>query len=1085
VVGLSTNANLGTLREIAGALSRLVVTQQPSSTAIAGTAFTVQPKVAAADSYGNTVASYATPITAAQTSGGNLNATPTAQTVTPSNGVASFSVLYATNAGALTITFTGSGVSSATSATINVSAAPATRLAITTAPITATAGTASGTITVQRLDPFGNPNTTDAARVVILSSTSSGTVTFNPASLSIATGTSTANFTYTDTQAGKPTVTAASTSPITIISGSQQETINAAAASNLSFVQAPPGAMGVGQTFAAGVSVSDAYGNPISGASVSMGLNGGGTLNGGAAQVTGSNGILTFSSLSVNQPGSGKSLTAIVSSPALSATSTPFDVRGPNSLATIGTQSDSSGAVKLTQVATVAPGNTIFVTVAMNPTASTVTVTDSANNTYTRNADSTNSAHAGIRTLVFSAPVTNALSGGTITVSFPSPTPTQKAASFFYVGNLVSPTPMDRTAQATGTSALPNSGSTAMTSMPDELLIGAIGIDDQNQTITAVGGFTNLNTSATAGGSQGVLIQPAYRIVNGMGQYAAAGSANTNRNLDWAAAIVTYKMQVPTVTSVALANPGTNRLAGVTFTVSFSENVSNVDASDFALAVSGLSGASITSVTGSGANYSVTVTTGSGSGTLGLNLVDNDSVLDADNVPLGGTGAGNGNFTGSVYTIDKTTATVAGMASATYGDSSVILSATVTAAISPNPTNGNVTFYVDGISVGTSSLNGSGTATLNYNPQLLSAGNHLIRADFAGDGFLSTSSSEPNNDGSLLVNPKALIVTAASGSKTYGQTVGFAGTGFTTTGLVNSDAVTGVNLASGGLAAAAPVNASPYAVVPTAAVGTGLSNYAITYVNGSLTVNPLPVALTGNRTYDATTTVSAGILAIGNRMGADDVWAASGSGIVAGANVGTQAIISSGTLALGGTAAGNYTLAGATGSVTINPATLTYTATSATRPFGSANSAFSGTVAGFVGIDTQSNATTGTMTFTSPATSTSSPGSYPVNGAGLVAISGNYVFVQAPGNATALTVTQAVAAQPARITGLQVGQNAVALTFTGSTGVVYQIQRTAALQSSGAAWTNIGSATTDSAGNGQFIDPNPPRVQGYYRTVSP
>ena len=66
------------------------------------------------------------------------------------------------------------------------------------------------------------------------------------------------------------------------------------------------------------------------------------------------------------------------------------------------------------------------------------------------------------------------------------------------------------------------------------------------------------------------------------------------------------------------------------------------------------------SVTGSGSNYTVTATTGTGTGTLGLKLVDNDSIFDIDNMPLGGTGAGNGNFTGQVYTIDRTTTTVAG-----------------------------------------------------------------------------------------------------------------------------------------------------------------------------------------------------------------------------------------------------------------------------------------------------------------------------------------------------------------------------------------------------------------------------------------
>ena len=58
-------------------------------------------------------------------------------------------------------------------------------------------------------------------------------------------------------------------------------------------------------------------------------------------------------------------------------------------------------------------------------------------------------------------------------------------------------------------------------------------------------------------------------------------------------------------------------------------------------------------MTGSGAAYTVSSSTGSGDGTLGLNLVDNDSIADAVGNKLGGTGVGNGNFTGQVFTLDR------------------------------------------------------------------------------------------------------------------------------------------------------------------------------------------------------------------------------------------------------------------------------------------------------------------------------------------------------------------------------------------------------------------------------------------------
>jgi MSHA biogenesis protein MshQ len=109
----------------------------------------------------------------------------------------------------------------------------------------------------------------------------------------------------------------------------------------------------------------------------------------------------------------------------------------------------------------------------------------------------------------------------------------------------------------------------------------------------------------------------------------------------------------PTVTSIntASANP-TAPASTVSWTITFSASVTGVDAADFALVLGGgVSGASITGVTDGGTTWTVTANTGSGTGTLGLNLVDDDSIVDASARKLGDTGAGNGNFTGQVYTV--------------------------------------------------------------------------------------------------------------------------------------------------------------------------------------------------------------------------------------------------------------------------------------------------------------------------------------------------------------------------------------------------------------------------------------------------
>lgn len=111
----------------------------------------------------------------------------------------------------------------------------------------------------------------------------------------------------------------------------------------------------------------------------------------------------------------------------------------------------------------------------------------------------------------------------------------------------------------------------------------------------------------------------------------------------------------PTCTAVtsinrASANPTAPGTA-IAWTVIFNRNVTGVDATDFALvAIGGVTGATITSVTGSGTTWTVNANTGSYGGTIGLNLVDDDSIVDSGGLQLGGPGTGNGDFTGQVYT---------------------------------------------------------------------------------------------------------------------------------------------------------------------------------------------------------------------------------------------------------------------------------------------------------------------------------------------------------------------------------------------------------------------------------------------------
>ncbi|MBK7325590.1 MAG: DUF11 domain-containing protein [Propionivibrio sp.] len=171
---------------------------------------------------------------------------------------------------------------------------------------------------------------------------------------------------------------------------------------------------------------------------------------------------------------------------------------------------------------------------------------------------------------------------------------------------------------------------------------------------------TGINGSSTGGG--------------GGGGYA---TNNTNRNGGDGGdgrVVLTYAVP-PAVVSInrASADP-TPANTAVSWSVTFSMSVTGVDISDFLLVqAGGASGASITSVSGSGANWTVMANSGSSStGTLGLNLIDDDSIVSGSpSIPLGGAGPGNGNFAGQIYTLMPPVVTLtktASTSSAVVGD---------------------------------------------------------------------------------------------------------------------------------------------------------------------------------------------------------------------------------------------------------------------------------------------------------------------------------------------------------------------------------------------------------------------------------
>jgi filamentous hemagglutinin family protein len=320
---------------------------------------------------------------------------------------------------------------------------------------------------------------------------------------------------------------------------------------------------------------------------------------------------------------------------------------------------------------------------------------------------------------------------------------------------------------------------------------------------------------------------------------------------------------------------------------------------------------------------------------------------------------------------------------------------------SPAPLTGgaiNVTGVGDVAAYGALTATGNVTIDAGRSLQLaaVTAGGSLSARTTNGDltllgGTLSAGASGPN---ALRLNAGA---GTSAGTITGGNFINQAGASALSTPHGNWQIFTGgfAGTVPGGLTFTPRYNTADSYVPAT----TG--NYVFYREAPVLTLTANPVSRiygTANPAFSGTVTGFVNgdtIAAVGE--------ATFGSAATAASGVGSYAI--DGTVA---TNPLNYTIAQAAGNataLTITPATLTYTANAATRIYGSANPTFSGAVSGFVNGDTLTGATTGTLAFTSPATTASGVGSYAINGGGLTAA--NYIFTQAAGNATALTITPA------------------------------------------------------------------------------
>src|SRR5580692_4905627 len=247
---------------------------------------------------------------------------------------------------------------------------------------------------------------------------------------------------------------------------------------------------------------------------------------------------------------------------------------------------------------------------------------------------------------------------------------------------------------------------------------------------------------------------------------------------------------------------------------------------------------------------------------------------------------------------------------------------------------------------------------------------------------------------------------------TYGGSV--PGSTGTVTGFVNGQTV---GTATTGTSAFSTTATSASNVGNYAINGSGLTanngNYLFTQAVGNataLSVTPATLSYNANNgtmTYGGSVPGSTGSVTgfvngqtVGSATSGTSAFSTTATAL---SNVGNYAINGSGLTANNG----NYLFTQAVGNATalsITPATLTYAANNGSMTYGGSVPGSTGSVTGFVNGQTVGSATTGTSVFSTTATALSNVGNYAINGSGLTANNGNYLFTQAVGNATALSI---------------------------------------------------------------------------------
>jgi len=258
-------------------------------------------------------------------------------------------------------------------------------------------------------------------------------------------------------------------------------------------------------------------------------------------------------------------------------------------------------------------------------------------------------------------------------------------------------------------------------------------------------------------------------------------------------------------------------------------------------------------------------------------------------------------------------------------------------------------------------------------------------------------------NGTLTVTTAPLTITANNTNKAYGAALPTFTASYA--GFVNGD--TAASLTTPVTLGTSASVSSPIGTYTITASGATDTNYAITLVNGLLTVNPTALTITAsntNKVYGAalpTFTASYTGFVNGDTATSLTTPVTLGTSASASSPIGTYTITASGATDT------NYSITLVNGVLTVDPAALTITANNTNKVYGAPLPTFTASYSGFVNGDTASSL--GTAVTLGTAASASSPiGAYAITASG--AVGTNYSITQVAGTLTITTAPLTITA---------------------------------------------------------------------------